>query len=394
MPNPEQPGPASAGVNTEHLRDYTHLRRSRTDRKVAGVAGGLGRHLNIDPTILRVLFVALTFFGGAGLLLYVVAWLLVPEEDGATVISTNDRLRNALLISAGVVAGVVMLSEGWAGHGFPWLLIAGVILVAVLVSRDKKENPANAVQQSYPPPYAPQYVAPYAAPSDPTMSMPAGPPPSWYPPAPPVPPVPSRPRRTGPILFGFTLALIALALGILGLYDAAGHSVVDAAYPATALAITGLMLVVGAFYGRPGGLILVGLIASFATVTAGVAQPSFDGDRDQVYRPLSAESVQDSYYVPAGRIELDLTDIVEPEGLDGRSIELSGNIGEIVVIVPRDVEVNVDAQIDYGGQIDIGGRTRDGWGPELSQTLSSTDPAAQLDLELDLHAGHIEVRHP
>src|SRR6478672_12153880 len=91
------------GVDRQHLRSYEQLRRSVTDRKVAGVAGGLGRHLNIDPTILRVLFVVLCFFGVAGFVAYGAAWLLVPE-DGQTEgkVAVNDSTRNGLLIAAGV----------------------------------------------------------------------------------------------------------------------------------------------------------------------------------------------------------------------------------------------------------------------------------------------------
>ena len=76
-PQPQGTAPHD-GFDRDGLRDFERFRRSRTDRKIAGVAGGLGRHLNIDPTILRVLFVVLVFFGGAGLLLYGVAWLIVP----------------------------------------------------------------------------------------------------------------------------------------------------------------------------------------------------------------------------------------------------------------------------------------------------------------------------
>jgi hypothetical protein len=50
----------------DEVRDLARIRRSVTDRKVAGVAGGLARHLDIDPVILRVAFVVLAFFGGAG----------------------------------------------------------------------------------------------------------------------------------------------------------------------------------------------------------------------------------------------------------------------------------------------------------------------------------------
>ena len=63
-PPPGAQPPPAQGWNTENLKDYRALRRARLDRKVAGVAGGLGTHLNVDPTILRVLFVVLAFFGG------------------------------------------------------------------------------------------------------------------------------------------------------------------------------------------------------------------------------------------------------------------------------------------------------------------------------------------
>ncbi len=56
------------------------LRRSRSDRLIAGVCGGLGDYLGIDPVIIRLVW-ALSIFGfGTGLLLYVLAWILIPEE--------------------------------------------------------------------------------------------------------------------------------------------------------------------------------------------------------------------------------------------------------------------------------------------------------------------------
>ena len=79
---------------------------------------------------------------------------------------------------------------------------------------------------------------------------------------------PRNPRKRGPILFWFTLALIALAEGVLGVVDLAGADVADSAYPALALGITAVMLLVGAFWGRAGGLILLGLVAAIATAGA------------------------------------------------------------------------------------------------------------------------------
>jgi phage shock protein C len=56
------------------------LYRSKTDRKVAGVCGGLAQYFNIDPTLIRVLFVVLAILGGSGLLLYLALWIIVPTE--------------------------------------------------------------------------------------------------------------------------------------------------------------------------------------------------------------------------------------------------------------------------------------------------------------------------
>ena len=56
------------------------LRRSRHDRWIGGVCGGLGRYLGVDPILLRVAFVVLTIAGGSGVLIYIVAWILIPEE--------------------------------------------------------------------------------------------------------------------------------------------------------------------------------------------------------------------------------------------------------------------------------------------------------------------------
>jgi phage shock protein C len=57
------------------------LYRSRTQRMVAGVCGGLAEYFNIDTTVIRVLFLVLTLFGGSGLVVYVVMWIIVPDAS-------------------------------------------------------------------------------------------------------------------------------------------------------------------------------------------------------------------------------------------------------------------------------------------------------------------------
>ncbi|WMW21157.1 PspC domain-containing protein [Methanolobus mangrovi] len=57
------------------------LRRSRNDRMLAGVCAGLGEYLEVDPVVVRLLWAVGTFFSlGTGLLIYVLAWIIIPEE--------------------------------------------------------------------------------------------------------------------------------------------------------------------------------------------------------------------------------------------------------------------------------------------------------------------------
>lgn len=65
--------------------EVKRLYRSRRDRMIAGVCGGIGEYLDIDPTIVRLLFVSGAFLGGPGLLVYFVMMLVVPEEPLATI---------------------------------------------------------------------------------------------------------------------------------------------------------------------------------------------------------------------------------------------------------------------------------------------------------------------
>jgi len=56
------------------------LYRSKTNRQVAGVCGGLAEYFNLDVTLIRVLFVLLAVLGGSGLVIYIAMWIIVPKE--------------------------------------------------------------------------------------------------------------------------------------------------------------------------------------------------------------------------------------------------------------------------------------------------------------------------
>ena len=114
------------------------LERSRSDRKLAGVCGGLARYFDIHPAVYRVGFVVLTLLGGAGILIYLTAALVMPDEGQedsfATAALRNRRDRPWPLIGLGLVAVafVTLLSRAtlWP-HGDAWivLLIAGAAIL-------------------------------------------------------------------------------------------------------------------------------------------------------------------------------------------------------------------------------------------------------------------------
>ena len=68
------------------------LYRSRTERWFAGVCGGLGDYFGVDPTLVRVIFVILSLTFGSGLLVYLVLWLIIPNEpEASSVIETTEE---------------------------------------------------------------------------------------------------------------------------------------------------------------------------------------------------------------------------------------------------------------------------------------------------------------
>jgi phage shock protein PspC (stress-responsive transcriptional regulator) len=371
-------------VTGDQVKDLGRLRRSRTDRKVAGVAGGLARHLDVDPLILRVAFVVLVFFGGAGLILYGACWLLVPEDgaDRAT-IHLDDRTRSVALLIVGVIAAAALIGDSWGAFWFPWP-VAVVALVALwLLTRNNPQTP---------PPAAPSPQSPSAAaPSPAAYAAPVQEPAAYH--TQPVQPFqsyvkPANPRRRGPILFWFTLALIALGEGVLGVIDLAGADIADPSYPALAVAICGVMLLVGAFFGRAGGIILVGVVAALALLAA-TAADRIDAKSVSV-TPTTAAAVGSHYSLDAGEQHIDLSEIADVAALDGRTIHVDGSVGTIDITLPPGLRADIDANVHGPGDIKLFGDEHGGIGVEEHRVFGPVDgPTIALDLELSV--GEIEV---
>ena len=133
--------------------NYTRLYRLRKERVIGGVCSGLGVYLSIDPIIIRVLWLASIFVGGAGLLAYIIAWMLIPEiSDGnepkpVTHHETNKNATRIIGITLIVFAFVLL---GLQFHLFPvipwgWVWpMALVALGAALLLRPRILNRAES----------------------------------------------------------------------------------------------------------------------------------------------------------------------------------------------------------------------------------------------------------
>jgi phage shock protein PspC (stress-responsive transcriptional regulator) len=77
---PMQP-PSHSAASGHGVHAEQRLHRGGRGRMVAGVAGGLADYFDVDPTLVRIGFVALAFLGGLAVPLYAAGWLLIPDED-------------------------------------------------------------------------------------------------------------------------------------------------------------------------------------------------------------------------------------------------------------------------------------------------------------------------
>jgi phage shock protein PspC (stress-responsive transcriptional regulator) len=137
-------------THTTDIPEIRRLQRSRSDRKVAGVSGGLARYFEIHPAVFRVGFVVLTLIGGAGILIYAAAALVMPDEGKEDSIATaalrNRRDRPWPLIGLGLlaVAGAALLSRAtlWP-QGDAWFLFLVAGAVILWITRHPAADPTK-----------------------------------------------------------------------------------------------------------------------------------------------------------------------------------------------------------------------------------------------------------
>jgi phage shock protein C len=74
------------------------LYRSSTNKKIAGICGGIAEYFQLDPTLIRIIWLSSVLMGGTGILVYVICWIIVPEKQNSHVISAiqSSPLRRSL----------------------------------------------------------------------------------------------------------------------------------------------------------------------------------------------------------------------------------------------------------------------------------------------------------
>ena len=347
-------------------------------RWLAGVCAGLGRYFDVNPLIYRIAFAALALAGGTGLLLYLAAYLVMPGEhdDESIAVEALSKRRDHpwLLIGIGLVAfgALFAVSEArfWPGTGNVWLAatLVGAALVWWHVSnREHAPRDTAPAQAGTPGPEAPPAARP----------------------APSTPPAPRPPAR--PSLFAPVLGSLLAAAGLFGLLAVLGVYDVDVAVAlAAGVAIVGAAIAVGAVtQRRVGGLVVLGLMLLAAFGVAAVTPVSISsGIGEKSEQPTT--SLQRSYELGIGDLALDLTQFPLQSGTT--AVDASVGIGQLVITVPEDVALEIDARVG-AGEVDVLGATDDGVGAHKTVTLpGATADAPVLDVEADVAMGNIEVR--
>ena len=339
----EQPDATTHAATSVTAR---RLRRRTSDRVLGGVASGLADYLNVDPVLLRAGFAGLMIFGGAGLVLYAVGWLLIPAQGNED--SIADDLIRQLARPAGFVAAaffvliaIIVVSPGMTEYGGMfyiepvvfWSLAVIVVGILLLLGRDRRVGQGSSVAISETPAVT--------AADAPIMGLAAQ---RW-------PARVSTPRESSPLgwyaVAAVLLVTAALAAGrILTSVEVALEQYFGAGFVAV-----GAALVVGAWWGRARILATLGVaVLPIALASAFITVPLVGGTGDHVYRPQSLGELQQAYRLVGGTIWLDLSDL--QAGSQPVRIAASVGIGSLVVIVPENARVEIDAKVD-GGKLSL-----------------------------------------
>jgi phage shock protein PspC (stress-responsive transcriptional regulator) len=298
--------PGGMSNHTVEQPAVKRLERSRSDRMLAGVSGGLARYFDMHPAFFRVGFVVLTLIGGAGIIIYLAAALVIPDEGREDSIAAeilnqrHDRVWPLVGLGLVAVAAFVLLSRAtfWPHGDAAWILLllaGGVILW--LTRREPRAMPPT-------PPASPTTAPePESAPEAPTV-----------------------PIQTLAAEDSRRVRRLGRAVGI------------------TFAALVAVLLIAAAVFA--------------ATLPVHLSH----GIGDETYAISDVSSLNDSYTLGIGDLTLDLSDLQLPVG--ETNIKTRVDIGRTTVIVPPDAAVQATGEAGFG-EVRLLGSETDGRDADL-----------------------------
>lgn len=395
---PSTARPPDPAAGTSAVPPARHLRRRLEGRLLGGVANGIAEALAVDVVLVRLGFVVAAFFGGLGVLAYLVGWVLLPTAPEETSVPAPGDRRQ--LVGYGlVVLGLLTVGArlGWSFRGdgpfWPLVLIGLGAAVLWLRSRDDRDGAPPA------PPSPPS--TPSVPPSDGTEPRPTEPHPTEQArtvptalgapapaPAPVRPPTPPRPRS---FLGALTVSALLVLVGAAWVLESLDVVTLDlGVVAALALLVVGIALLVSAWFGRARGLIALGIpLMLLVGVLALVDVPLHGGIGDPTYHPRRVRTVDREYALAVGNLSVDLRD-VDFTGTE-RRVHAQLGIGQLNVVVPTNVRVVLDAHAGVGAVTAFGRSTHECCPADVHVVSRGTPGGGILHLDVDVGAGHADV---
>jgi phage shock protein PspC (stress-responsive transcriptional regulator)/predicted membrane protein len=347
---PTTPGPEAPAPAPEADPPPRRLLRSRDDRVLGGVCGGLARYFNVDPLIIRIAFVALIFVGGFAVAAYIAALLLVPEDDGTGHPVPGKPGRVSTVVGAAVIVlGCVILLDGHWGFGwFFGALVPTILVVTVLAIAGQRLLAGRGESQ----------------------------------------PAVAR-------IAGAALVLSAILAGAL--VAAAGSAVATAAGGGVAIAAVvialGVAMVVFSFRDRRARWLaipaLVLAVPCGVVTAAGVDVDHGVGERH--YAPATIADLKPTYELGVGELDIDLRRMRwAPETTVRLKVDVG--MGHAEILVPEDTCVQADTHAGIG-YVGILGEESGGADVDDQRGTVSRNGGRRLILDADMGIGAVEVLH-
>jgi phage shock protein PspC (stress-responsive transcriptional regulator) len=351
---------------------------------VAGVAAGIADRLGVERWVVRLAFVLLSAGGGSGVLLYVAAWLLMPEEGES--ISVGQRWANQanstrpwigvllVLIAAAILFSNLPFFDG--GLLFPTaLLVIGILLYrGDLPGIQWKAKPRDPTTP------APNYMetTDMSTASDSSTLTQT------------IAPVVSKPRTPPSPLGRITVGVAIISLGLLAVIDriTPAMNAEPRHYFALAVTILGLGILTGTFVGRARWLIPIGLLLLPPMIGTSVAD-AYDGSwqTPQLVRPAQFASMEPRYEKDAGELIIDLTELPWA----GETVTVAAEVGAGVIDLRVPPGVRVEATGDVGiGEFATDGDSHGGFGVNRTFIVEGHGTGTVL-ANLEVGVGRIEV---